>query len=153
MATSDELDALAGWVEPLLRKLDPAERRKLMKEVSRDLRKNNQGRMKQQQAPDGQRWELRKTRNLRGKRGGIRKKAMFTKLRTAKYLKIRTSPDSAGLAFTGVAGRIAYIHHYGLRAKVDPDGPDYHYPARELLGFSRSDLDLIADRILNHISL
>lgn len=151
MASSDELDALAGWVEPLIRKLDPAERRKLMKSVSRDLRKANQERMKQQQAPDGHRWEPRKPRNLRGKKGGIRKKAMFTRLRTAKYLKIHTSPDSAGLAFSGITGRIAAIHHYGLRARVDKNGPRYDYPARELLGFSRSDLDLITDRILGHI--
>ncbi|WP_417545680.1 phage virion morphogenesis protein [Marinobacter sp.] len=150
--TTDNLDALAGWVEPLLRKLEPAERRKLMKAVSRDLRKANQERIKQQEDPDGQPWEPRK-RRLRGKKGGIRKKAMFTKLRTAKYLKLQTSPDSAGLAFTGFAGRIAAIHHYGLRAKVDKNGPVYDYPARELLGFSRSDLELIADRILDHIDL
>lgn len=150
--TTDNLDALAGWVEPLLRKLDPAERRKLMKAVSRDLRKSNQERIKQQQDPDGKPWEPRKPR-LRGKKGAIRKKAMFTKLRTAKYLKLQTSPDSAGLAFTGLSGRIAAIHHYGLRAKVDKNGPTYDYPSRELLGFSRSDLELIADRILDHIDL
>lgn len=151
MATTDDLDALAGWVEPLIQKLEPAERRKLMKAVSRDLRQANQERIKQQQGPDGQNWEPRKPRKLRGKKGFVRKKAMFTKLRTAKYLKINTSPDSAGLSFTGLSGRIAAIHHYGLRAKVDKNGPTYDYPARELLGFSRSDPERIADRILNHI--
>jgi len=150
---TDDVDALAGWVEPLLRKMEPAERRKLMKTISRDLRKENQERIKAQQSPDGQSWEPRKKRKLRGKRGQIRKKAMFTKLRTAKYLKIRTSPDSAGLAFTGVSARIAAIHHYGLRAKVDKNGPVYDYPARPLIGFGRGDLELIADRVLEHIQL
>ncbi|MEQ5834226.1 phage virion morphogenesis protein [Marinobacter sp. NFXS9] len=148
---TDDIDALSGWVEPLLRKMDTAERRKLMKVISRDLRKANQERMKQQEDPDGQRWEPRKKRNLRGKKGAIRKKAMFTKLRTAKYLKIRTSPDEAGLAFAGPVGRIAAIHHFGLRAKVDKDGPVYDYPARRLLGFGREDLERIADRVLEHI--
>ncbi|WP_456489624.1 phage virion morphogenesis protein [Marinobacter nauticus] len=148
---TDNIDALAGWVEPLLRKMDPAERRKLMKTISRDLRKENQERMKAQEGPDGQKWDPRKKRNLRGKRGQIRKKAMFTKLRTAKYLKIRTSPDSAGLAFAGPAARIAVIHHFGLRAKVDKNGPIYDYPARRLIGFGRGDLELIADRVLEHI--
>lgn len=148
---TDDIDALAGWVEPLLRKMEPAERRKLMKTVSRDLRKANQERMKQQEGPDGQNWEPRKKRNLRGKKGSIRKKAMFTKLRTAKYLKIRTTPDAAGLAFAGLAGRIAAIHQYGLRAKVDKNGPVYNYPARQLLGFGRDDLELIANRVLEHI--
>lgn len=149
---TDDIDALAGWVEPLLRKMDPSQRRNLMKAISRDLRKENQERMKGQQDPDGQKWEPRKRQSLRGKRGQIRKKAMFTKLRTAKYLKIRTSPDSAGLAFAGPAGRIAAIHHYGLRSKVDKDGPIYDYPARRLIGFGRSDLDRIADRVLSHIT-
>lgn len=148
---TNEIDALAGWVEPLLRKMDPAERRKLMKTISRDLRKENQERMKAQEGPDGQKWDPRKKRNLRGKLGQIRKKAMFTKLRTAKYLKIRTSPDSAGLAFAGPAAHIAVIHHYGLRAKVDKNGPIYDYPARRLIGFGRGDLELIADRVLEHI--
>lgn len=148
---TDGIDALTGWVEPLLRKMDPAERRKLMKTISRDLRKENQERMKAQEGPDGQKWDPRKKRNLRGKRGQIRKKAMFTKLRTAKYLKIRTSPDSAGLAFAGPAARIAVIHHYGLRAKVDKNGPIYDYPSRRLIGFGRGDLELIADRVLEHI--
>lgn len=148
---TDDIDALAGWVEPLLRKMEPAERRKLMKVISRDLRKANQDRIKQQEGPDGNRWEPRKKRKLRGKKGAIRKKAMFTKLRTAKHLKIWTDPDSAGLAFTGLSGRIAAVHHYGLRDKVDRDGPVYDYPARQLLGFGRDDLELIADRILEHI--
>lgn len=148
---TNDVDALAGWVEPLLNKMQPAERRKLMKVISRDLRKANQERMKQQEGPDGNNWEPRKKRNLRGKKGAIRKKAMFTKLRTAKFLKIRTDPDSAGLAFSGLSGRIAAIHHYGLRAKVDKNGPVYDYPARPLLGFGRDDLELIADRVLEHI--
>lgn len=149
---TDDLDALTGWVEPLLRKMEPSQRRNLMKTISRDLRKENQERMKAQQGPDGQKWEPRKPRKFRDKRGQIRKKAMFTKLRTAKYLKIRTSPDSAGLAFAGPVGRIAAIHHYGLRAKIDKDGPVFDYPARELLGFSRSDMDRIAERVLEHVT-
>lgn len=148
---TDDVDALAGWVEPLLRSMDPAARRKLMKVISRDLRKANQERMKQQEGPDGNSWEPRKKRSLRGKKGAIRKKAMFTKLRTSKFLKIRTDPDSAGLAFAGLSGRIAAIHHYGLRAKIDKNGPVYDYPARPLLGFGRDDLELIAERVLEHI--
>lgn len=149
---TDDVDALSNWIEPLLRSMEPAERRKLMKSVSRDLRKANQERMKQQEGPQGERWEPRKPKMLRGKKGGIRKKAMFTKLRTAKYLKVRTTTDSAGLSFTGISGRIAATHHYGLRAKVDKDGPIYDYPARPLLGTSRKDLEIIADRVLEHIN-
>lgn len=149
---TDDIDALADWVEPLLKKMEPGERRNLMKGISRELRKANQQRMKEQQGPDGQGWEPRKPQDLRNQRGRIRKKAMFTKLRTAKYLKIRTSPDAAGLAFAGPVGRIAAIHHYGLRAKVDKNGPVYNYPARPLLGFARSDLEIITEKVLEHIT-
>ncbi|OEY67462.1 phage virion morphogenesis protein [Marinobacter sp. X15-166B] len=150
---TDDIDVLAGWVEPLLKKMEPYERRNLMKSISRDLRKSNQERMKKQESPDGQKWQPRKARKLRGKSGGIRKKAMFTKIRTAKHLKIRTTPDVAGLSFVGIAGRIAAIHHHGLRARVDRDGPDYDYPQRRLLGISREDLDMIADKVLEHVTL
>jgi len=149
---TDDIDALSGWAEPLLRKMEPAERRKLMKSISRGLRKSNQERMKKQEGPDGKRWAPRKPRKLKGKSGGIRKKAMFTKLRTAKFLKIQTDPNSAGLAFGGIAGRIARTHHYGLRAKVDRDGPVYDYPARPLIGTTREDLEMITEKILEHIS-
>lgn len=149
---TDDIDALSGWAEPLLRKMEPAARRTLMKSISRELRKSNQERMKKQEGPEGESWEPRKPR-VRGKSGGIRKKAMFTKIRTAKYLKIRTTPDVAGLSFAGIAGRIARIHHYGLRAKVDKGGPDYDYPARPLIGTSRKDLDMIAEKILEHVTL
>jgi len=148
---TDDIDALADWVAPILQKMEPAERRKLMKDISRDLRRENQRRMKEQQGPDGKAWAPRKPR-LR-ERGRIRKKAMFSKLRTAKYLKIRTTPDNAGLSFVGPAGRIAAIHHYGLRAKVDKDGPAYKYPSRKLLGFAKSDLEIITDKVLEHVSL
>lgn len=146
----DELDQLANWVEPILQKMSSAERRTLMKEISRDLRKETQQRMKEQKSPDGSPWPPRKPR-LR-ETGKIRKRAMFTKLRTAKHLKIRTTASSAGLSFAGIAGRIAATHHYGLRDKVDKYGPVYDYPARPMLGFSASDLELIADRVLSHVS-
>ena len=150
--TTDDIEALSGWAEPLLRKMAPTERRNLMKSISRELRKSNQARMKKQEGPDGDRWEPRKPRKFKGKSGGIRKKAMFTKLRTAKYLKVRTDPDTAGLSFGGIAGRIARTHHYGLRAKVDRDGPAYDYPERRLLGTSREDLEMIAEKILEHVT-
>jgi len=149
---TDDIDALSGWAEPLLRKMQPTERRKLMKSIARELRKSNQERMKKQEGPNGESWEPRKSR-IGGKSGGIRKKAMFTKIRTSKFLRINTSPDVAGLLFSGAVGRIARIHHYGLRAKVDKNGPEYDYPSRPLLGTSRQDLDMIAEKILEHVTL
>ena len=86
-------------------------------------------------------------------RGKIRKKAMFNKLRTTKYLKIGASPDAATLTIPGRVGGIARVHQFGLRSKVSEKGPMHDYPQRELLGISRRDLEMISDEILNHVSL
>jgi phage gpG-like protein len=49
--------------------------------------------------------------------------------------------------------RIARVHQEGLMDKVDKKrGPDYHYPARPLLGFNASDQALIRDGLLRHLT-
>lgn len=89
---------------------------------------------------------------LRSKKGGIRKKAMFTKLRTSKFLKLRIDPESGGIRFAGMAADIARVHQYGLRAPVVKGGVEYDYPERELLGFTKRDLEMITDEIMAHVS-
>ena len=91
-------------------------------------------------------------KRLRSKRGGIKKKAMFTKLRTAKYLKTTVTPDAGGVFFAGRIGAIARTHQFGGRARVAEDGPMYNYPQRRLLGLSRRDLEMISEEIMAHVS-
>lgn len=91
-------------------------------------------------------------KRLRSKRGGIKKKAMFTKLRTAKFLKTSFDADSGGIVFGGRIGAIARTHQFGLRGKVSDDGPSYDYPQRRLIGLSRRDLEMITEEIMEHIS-
>ncbi|MEB7584304.1 phage virion morphogenesis protein [Serratia rubidaea] len=40
---------------------------------------------------------------------------MFTKLRTARYLKAQGSGDAAVVEFVGRVRRMAKVHQYGLR--------------------------------------
>jgi phage virion morphogenesis protein len=61
---------------------------------------------------------------------------MFSKLRTAKYLKTASSADSACVQFAGKVQRIARVHHYGLRERVSRRGPKVQYKSRLLLGFN-----------------
>lgn len=89
---------------------------------------------------------------LRSKKGGIRKRAMFSKLRTSKFLKLRVDPDSGGIRFAGAAADIARVHQYGLRSEVVKGGVEYDYPQRELLGLTKHDLEMIADEIMAHVS-
>ncbi|WP_447045338.1 phage virion morphogenesis protein [Vreelandella sp. H-I2] len=147
---SDELKQLEGWITPLIEKLSPKERRVLAREVARDLRIANRERIKAQQNPDGTPYEPRN--QLRGRSGAIRRKAMFTKLRTAKYLKIKTSSDEAAVAFLGRVARIAREHHYGLRARVEKGGPMHKYARRELVGFNNADRERIRDSLINHLT-
>ncbi len=90
---SDDLQQLESWLTPLINKLSPKERRVLAREVARDLRIANRERIKAQTNPDGTPYEPRS--EIRGRSGRIRRKAMFTKLRTAKYLRIKTTADTA----------------------------------------------------------
>lgn len=147
---SDELQQLEEWLTPLINQLGTKERRVLAREVARDLRIANRERIKAQTNPDGTPYEPRT--ELRGRSGRIRRKAMFTKLRTAKYLRIKTTADTAEMGFLGRVARIARVHHYGLRDRVERGGPQHQYARRELIGITAKDADRIADSVLNHLT-
>lgn len=70
---SDELEVLEEWAGALLAKLEPGERRKLLGQVARDLRRNQQSRIEAQKAPDGTAYAPRKRQRagLQGRRWGL----------------------------------------------------------------------------------
>ncbi|MGM0535552.1 MAG: phage virion morphogenesis protein [Pseudomonadota bacterium] len=147
---TDDLDALEDWAAPLLERLQPAERRKLARDIARELRKRQAARIKRQENPDGSPFAPRKPQ-AREQAGAIRRGAMFTKIRQAKYLKGRGLSDVATIGFTGRVARIARVHQYGLRDHVDRDGPWHDYPERELIGYSDADRAVIRDMILDRL--
>lgn len=147
---SDELQQLEQWIAPLINKLSPKERRLLAREVARDLRLANRNRIKAQTNPDGTPFEPRT--QLRGRSGAIRRKAMFSKIGTAKYLRIKTNSDAAEVGFLGQVARIARVHHYGLRDRVERGGPIHQYARRELIGITAADADHIGNSVLNHLT-
>lgn len=153
-----ELQALEQWAEAVLRKLQPAQQRRLMIDVARRLRTSNTRRMRAQQDPDGNAWEPRKPPGpaLRSQREKLRQQArqrqpMFVKLRQAKNLKARVTGSAAVVEFAGRAQRIARVHHFGETDAVNPGGPRYRYPARELLGIAEQDLNTVRDALLAHL--
>jgi phage virion morphogenesis protein len=148
---ADDLTALEDWAGALLSKLEPSARRKLNQAIARDLRRNQQRRIAAQQNPDGSAFTPRKPRQqLRAKQGRI-KRQMFNKLRQAKHLKLQSSPSSIGIGFMQRTARLARVHQYGLRDRPGRGAPDVQYPQRQLLGFSDADLQLIRDRLLQHL--
>jgi phage virion morphogenesis protein len=148
---TDNLHALEDWAGALLAKLEPGARRKLNQEIARDLRRNQQQRIAAQRNPDGTPYAKRKPRQLRGKAGRI-KRQMFTKLRQAKHLKLQSTPNSIAIGFLARTTRIARVHQEGLRDRPGKGTADIQYERRELLGFSDQDLELIRDRLLDHLT-
>lgn len=145
---TDNLHALEDWAGALLAKLEPGARRQLNQQLGRELRRNQQKRLATQRNPDGTPFAPRK---LRAKAGRI-KRQMFSKLRQAKHLRLQSSADAIAIGFMGRVARIARVHQYGLRDRPERGQADVQYDRRELLGFTHADLELIRDRLLEHLT-
>ncbi|MEG3182129.1 phage virion morphogenesis protein [Sphingomonas sp. LT1P40] len=85
--------------------------------------------------------------NLR-RRGAIRQRAMFRKLRTGRYLRSDASDAEAWIGFSGQASAIAQIHQGGLREKPSVRARSVRYEKRELLGISEVDRAALIDEFL-----
>jgi len=152
---SDDLQRLEEWAGALIAKVQPAQRRQLVRQVANDLRREHARLIAQQVAPDGTPYPARKNRKeLRGKSGRIKrqKASMFNKLRTNTFLRVQADANQASVGFFGKVARVARVHHEGLQDKVAPNGPRYNYPMRPLLGFNTSDAVLLRESLLRHVS-
>ncbi|HBS6676309.1 phage virion morphogenesis protein [Klebsiella pneumoniae] len=143
MAELQEVDA---WLDALLAGLEPAARKRMMRELAQQLRRSQQKNIRMQRNPDGTAYEPRRV-TARTKQGRIRRQ-MFAKLRTTKYLKAVATPDSASVEFEGRVQRIARVHHYGLRDRVRRKGPEVKYAKRRLLGINKVSEDTTYETLL-----
>lgn len=143
------LHALDAYLVGLLAKLDAPQRRLLARAIAVELRRRQAARIAAQRNPDGSAYVPRKPQ-LRHKRGGIRR-AMFSRLRMARYLKAQADPNTAVVTFAGTAQRIAAVHHFGLRDRVNKNGLMAQYPARELLGLDAADIDAVTEMVVRHV--
>ncbi len=152
MATVEEVKAK---LNALINNLSPQARRQLARNIGQALRKNQQARIARQENPDGTAFEPRKPRKEFGKKKGrIKRKAMFAKLRTARYFKIQSNANEVSVGFNGSSAMIAKVHQYGLMSSPSKT-KDFkvRYAQRELLGFSQSDLDIIEDLVIEQLSI
>jgi phage virion morphogenesis protein len=152
MATVEEVQAK---LTALINNLSPQARRQLARNIGQALRKNQQARIARQENPDGTAFEPRKPRKEFGKKKGrIKRKAMFAKLRTARYFKIQSNANEVSVGFNGSSAMVAKVHQYGLMSSPSKT-KDFkvRYAQRELLGFSQSDLDVIEDLVLAQLSM
>ncbi|HIE1061661.1 TPA: phage virion morphogenesis protein [Serratia marcescens] len=144
-----ELNPFDTRLAGLIAKLSPQSRKSLAVAVSKRLRAGQQQHIKRQQAPDGTPYAPRITR-LRNKKR-LRDRAMFSKLRTARYLKAQGNSDAAVVEFVGRVQRMVNVHHFGLRDRPTPHSEAVKYEARPLLGFDSSDIREIERVIVDHL--
>ncbi|SCU94291.1 Bacteriophage P2 Tail completion protein GPS [Cupriavidus necator] len=146
----NDLDQLTAWASAFLVKLEPAARRSLLRAVANEMRKRQSDRIAEQRNPDGTAFEPRKPQ-LRLRPGRVRR-AMFTRLRTTRLMKVQSDPNAAVVTFASRAQRIAAVHQFGLRDRVNKAGMEVQYARRELLGFADGDVERITDLVLAHLA-
>ncbi|MEL5491711.1 phage virion morphogenesis protein [Serratia nevei] len=145
-----ELNPFDTRLAGLIAKLSPQSRKSLAVAVSKRLRAGQQQHIKRQQAPDGTPYAPRKTR-LRSKKR-LRDRAMFSTLRTARYLKAKGTGEAAVVEFVGRVQRMVNVHHYGLRDRPTPHSEAVKYEARPLLGFGPDDVKIIETAVIEHLA-
>jgi phage virion morphogenesis protein len=134
----------------LLQKLDSRGRAQLARKAAQQLRRSQQQRIRAQVNPDGSPYVPRKPRHLRGKKGRI-KGRMFEKLKMARYLKAKGTPQQAVTGFAGRVSRVARVHQHGLKDRAERDAPKIRYAKRQLLGISPEDLQEVRELIIDTI--
>ena len=146
-----DLEVLTDYLGTMLSQLSDPERRKLEMNIARKLRASQKKRITSQQNPDGSAYVPRKNR-LRDKKNKIKNK-MFNVIKNAKYMRVQRTPQGVAVGFTGRIAFIARVHQFGLRDKVDRDGPTVKYDSRELLGFTEEEIKMIENDILDYLSV
>lgn len=140
-------DKLAG----LIAALSPVGRRRLTKDIAKQLRQRQQQRVKAQKSPNGTPYTPRKHQPIRSKKGRV-KREMFVKLRTSRFMKAAGDEGAAVVEFTGKVQRIARVHQLGLRDKPSPNSAAIQYPERQLLGFSEDNRQLVESILIDHLA-
>ncbi|OIT13461.1 phage virion morphogenesis protein [Ralstonia solanacearum] len=130
--------------------MDAPARRVLARAVAVELRRRQAARIAEQRNPDGSPYAPRKPQ-LRHRKGRIRR-AMFARLRMARYMKAEADANTAVVTFVNKARRIATVHHFGLRDRVNKSGLMAQYPARELLGLDAADVETVTNLVAQHLA-
>lgn len=126
---------LQEWLKPYLHGASAEGRREFGRAVSRYLYRSQSNRIRDQLNPDGTPFEARK----KGR------KAMFEKIRQRPNLRARYSDSEVWVGFRGRVGRIAKIHQEGLQSSPGPGQKKVRYEKRELLGYTKQDIETIKD--------
>ena len=149
MAT-DDLSRLTSWADGLLASMEPVARRQLAGEMARAVRTSQTLRIRANIQPDGSHMTPRKPLKKLAKKRGTTRRKMFQRLVSPRWLKATSTEHQALVEFVGSANRQATIHQYGLKDRIK--GRDIRYPARELLGITHQEVELLEELLLAHLA-
>lgn len=138
----DAYTGLEHWLDQIALRLEPAQRRELMRRLAQGLRVRHRDRIKQQRDPDGHRFIPRKRNQIGNKK---RQGALFQNI--GKELKTEYSADHAAIGFGGRTAAVAEIHQQGKTIKPSRYAKATKYPIRALVGFSQDDEKWIESEI------
>lgn len=134
----------------LLRSVAPPARRKILAAIAREVRKSQSDRIAAQRNPDGSAFEPRRSKTTSAKRKGkLRRKRMFARLRLARYLRGGATSNEAWIGFGGPAARIARIHQDGGMDSPAPGMREVRYARRVLLGLTGPELQRSIDIVFD----
>ena len=131
------MDAYSGldhWLDQIALRLEPTQRRELMRRLAQGLRVRTRDRIKQQRDPDGNRFIPRKRNQIGNKK---HQGALFQNI--GKQLKTEYSADYAAVGFGGRTATVAETHQQGKTIKPSRYAKATNYPIRALVGFSQDD--------------
>jgi hypothetical protein len=86
------------------------------------------------------------------RKGHIRRKAMFRKLRNGRNLRADATDQEAWIGFSGRVARIARVHQDGLTDRPAPKARAVSYAKRELLGVTLAERNAVLDRLVAHFA-
>jgi len=86
------------------------------------------------------------------RKGGIRRSAMFRKLRNGRNLRAGATDREAWIGFAGRASEIASVSQEGRMDRPSAQAKPVRYARRALLGFTDADAAAALDLLLRHLT-
>lgn len=148
---SDSIKQVKSAFDALLTNISKPRRQLLYQQIGRELARSQRRRIKAQQNPDGSKYEARKKpKKVRSK---IKQGAMFEKIRTQRFMKLKYENEGVSLGYEGANAVIARIHQEGLVSGVKKEwNVKVQYARRELLGFTEEDKQMVEECVIRALA-
>lgn len=148
---SDSIKQVKSAFDALLTNISKPRRQLLYQQIGRELARSQRRRIKAQQNPDGSKYEARKKpKKVRSK---IKQGAMFEKIRTQRFMKLKYENEGVSLGYEGANAVIARIHQEGLVGRVKKEwNVKVQYARRELLGFTEEDKQMVEECVIRALA-